>query len=100
MEDLTDDRPIRIRYFAAFVLKSTKTKERVGKFKEVYRDYNKYKDILTSYGYDTNTLARYQQAVKFIGINRITLIDEIYKKGSVVIEDQQQLKPLIENTVQ
>jgi hypothetical protein len=100
MEDLIDDRPIRIRYFAAFVLKSTKTKERVGKFKEVYRDYDKYKDILTSYGYDTNTLARYQQAVKFIGINRITLIDEIYKKGSVVVEDQQQLKPLIENTVQ
>lgn len=89
MEDPEDDRPIRIRYFAAFVLKSSKTKERVNKYKQVYREYEKYKDILASYGYDVTTEDKYKYAVQGIGISKIRLIDEIFEKGSVVKESQE-----------
>ena len=88
MEDPTDDRPIRIRYFAAFALKSSKTKERVAKFKEVYRNYDKYKDILNEMGYEVESREKYEQSVKLIGISKIKLIDEIYQKGSVINEKQ------------
>jgi len=89
MEDLTDDRPIRIRYFAAFVLKESKTKERIGKYKKIYRDYQKYKDIVASYNiYDVSTEEKYKDSIKTIGISRIKLVDEIYEKGNVISESQ------------
>ncbi|MBE3087413.1 MAG: hypothetical protein IMZ64_14500 [Bacteroidetes bacterium] len=87
MEDVQDSRPIRIRYFASFVLKSLKTKERVEQFKEIYRDYNKYKDLVATCGYDTSTEELFRKSVKDIAIRRIILVDDIYKKGSV-IKDQ------------
>ena len=87
MEDPKDSRPIRIRYFATFVLKLGKDKERIAKFKEIYRDYIKYKDIVGEYGYDVSTEDLYKNSVQQIGIKRIRLVDEIYEKGSV-IKDQ------------
>lgn len=84
MEDSIDDRPIMIRYFAKFALKSTKTKERVSKYKEVYRNYDIYKDIVASYSFDTTTEDRFKDAVQEIGIKKIRLIDEIYEKGQVI----------------
>ena len=86
MEDQTDDRPIRIRYFAAFVLKSVKTKERVSKYKEIYRDYTKYKPVLKEMGYDVDTLSDFQATMKNIAIKRIILVDDIYQKGLVINE--------------
>jgi hypothetical protein len=91
MEDPLDERPIRIRYFAAFVLKSSKTKERVAKFKQVYRDYAKYKDIISSYGYKVDTEDEFKYAVQGIAIRYIRLIDEIYEKGLVVNEKQDKV---------
>lgn len=84
MEDPQDDRPIRIRYFAAFALKSTKTKERVAKFKQVYRGYEKYAPILKELGYVFNNEEEYKYIVQGIAIKYIYKIDEIYDKGSVV----------------
>lgn len=86
MEDPKEKRPIRIRYFATFVLKTGKDKERIGKFKEIYRDYNKYKDIVAKYGYDTSTEDLFKYNVQSIAIRRIYLVDEIYEKGSVIKE--------------
>ena len=82
MEDPTDTRPIRIRYFATFVMKSFKTKERVGKFKEIYRGYEKYKSIVEGYGYGVATEEEYQYNVQSIGITKMWLIDKIYDKGA------------------
>ena len=86
MEDPLDDRPIRIRYFATFALKSIKTKERVTKYKEIYRNYEKYKKKLESYGYDVDTKEKFEKEMKFIGNSKIKLVDEIYEKSSVIKE--------------
>ena len=86
MEDPTDDRPIRIRYFAAFALKSTKTKERVNKFKEIYRNYAKYGPIMKEMGYVFDNEEEFKYQVQSIGIRYIYRIDAIYDKGSVVNE--------------
>lgn len=92
MEDPTDDRPVRIRYFAAFALKSSKTKERINKFKEIFRDYNKYKDIVSGISYkkdkyyDTSTEELFRKAMHHIGMDQVKKVDEIYEKGLVVSE--------------
>jgi len=86
MEDPEDSRPIRIRYFAAFVMKSVKNKERINKFKEVYRDYPKYGPVMTELGYDVDTEEKFKYEVQSIGIRHIYKIDEIYNKGLVVNE--------------
>ena len=86
MEDPKESRPIRIRYFATFVLKTGKDKERIRKFKEIYRDYDKYKDIVGAYGYDVSTEDTFKYNVQSIAIKRIALVDEIYDKGSVIKE--------------
>ena len=99
MEDPKDDRPIRIRYFATFVMKSFKTKERVGKFKEIYRDYDKYKAIVEEYGYDVNTVDIYQYNVQSIGIRKMWLIDKIYDKGCVLDKQQPKVKQIVEESV-
>jgi hypothetical protein len=88
MEDPLDDRPIRIRYFAAFVLKSTKTKERVNKFKEIYRGYDKWKGFVEEFGVRIDNEENYKYDIQSIAIKRIWVIDDIYKKGSVVNENQ------------
>lgn len=94
MEDPEDDRPIRIRYFAAFALKSGKTKERINKFKEIYRNYEKYKDIVATVSYkkdkyyDTSTEELFQKAMKHIGMNGVRKIDKIYEKGLVGNEQE------------
>ena len=86
MEDPEDSRPIRIRYFAAFVMKSVKNKERINKFKEVYRDYPKYGPVMTELGYDVDTEEKFKYEVQSIGIRHRYKIDEIYNKGLVVNE--------------
>jgi hypothetical protein len=86
MEDLTDDRPVRIRYFAAFVMKEVKTKERINKYKEIYRDYNKYKPILEELGYKVDTEDEFKSVMHKVGNKEIFQVDIIYKKGSVVNE--------------
>jgi hypothetical protein len=91
MEDPTDDRPIRIRYFAAFALKSSKTKERVTKFKEIFRNYSKYGPIMKEMGYEFNTEEEYRYIVQGIAIKYIYKIDAIYDKGLVVNESQDLL---------
>jgi len=99
IEDPKDERPIRIRYFAAFIQKTTKTKERVTRFKYVYRHYDTFKSILESYGYDVGTEEKYQGVVKLIGIKNIRFIDKIYNKGSVVEECHHNMQPLDNNIV-
>jgi hypothetical protein len=88
MEDPTDNRPIRIRYFAAFDQKTVKTKERVAKFKEVFRGYEKYKPIMESMGYKVDTKEEFEYEVQGIAIKHIYKIDKIYEKGNVVDESQ------------
>jgi hypothetical protein len=88
MEDPKDERPIRIRYFATFVMKTGKSKERINKFKEIYRDYDKYKDIIGSYGYDVSTEKLFKYNVQSIGMKHIYWVDDIYEKG-LVVNDQQ-----------
>ena len=80
-----DERPIRIRYFGAFVLKSKRSKERARKFTYIYKNYEVYKDIVASYGYEVDTLEKYQVVLKqhFNG-KKIRYIDEIYEKGLVL----------------
>jgi hypothetical protein len=84
MEDVDDPRPIRIRYFATFVLKSGKTKEWVKKYKEIYRNYEQYKDAVGSYGCDVSTEEKFKYSVQTIGIKYISRIYEVYDKGSVI----------------
>jgi hypothetical protein len=91
MEDPNDERPIRIRYFGTFVMKLGKTKTRINKFKEIYRSYDRYKDIIGSYGYDVSTEDIFKYNVQSISIKRISLVDEIYDKGSVANEVQPKL---------
>jgi hypothetical protein len=83
MEDPADTRPIRIRYFAAFVSKIAKNKERINKFKEVFRDYEKYGPIMKELGYEVDSEERFKYEVQSIGIRHIWQIDEIYDKGLV-----------------
>ena len=91
MEDPIDDRPIRIRYFAAFVLKTTKTKERVNRFKQTYRAYDKCKDIAAIYGARIDTEENYQTDMQSLAIrNRWVILDDIYNK-SFVAKDQQPI---------
>jgi hypothetical protein len=93
MEDPAETRPVRIRYFATFVMKATKNKDRVNKYKEVYRGYEKYKDILASYGIDVSTEEKYKYNVQSIAIRKIKFIDEIYQKGLVLNESLKDMKP-------
>ena len=93
MEDPIDDRPIRIRYFAAFVLKTTKTKERVNKFKVTYRSYDKCKDIAAIYGARIDTEENYQTDLQSMAMkNRWVILDDIYNKSFVGDEQQPILK--------
>jgi hypothetical protein len=94
MEDPKDKRPIRIRYFAAFVPKEVKSKERINKFKQVFRDYPRYGPILKELGYDVDTKEKFEAEMHHIGNKGIYKIDEIFKlglanakKGSVVNEE-------------
>ena len=86
MEDPDEVRPIRIRYFATFVMKLGKSKEWVKKYSQIYTNYEKYKELVEAYNYDVSTLVLYQRAMKHIGQTKIYWIDEIYDKGSVVKE--------------
>jgi len=80
-----DEKPIRIRYFGTFVLKSKKSKERARKFSYIYKNYETFKDIIASYGYDVDTEEKYQMILKhnFNG-KKIRHVDEIYEKGLVL----------------
>ena len=82
MEDPVDERPIRIRYFATFVPKNSKNKERISKYKEIYRDYLKYKDILKSFDYKSDTEENFKRSMRHIGNKCIWEIDKIYELGS------------------
>jgi hypothetical protein len=84
MEDPDDTRPIRIRYFAAFVMKKGKSKEWVKKYKEIYRGFERYKEAVAEYGYDVSTEKNFQYSVASIGTMRMWLIHPIYDKGSVI----------------
>jgi len=88
MEDPTDDRPIRIRYFAAFVLKTYKNKVRIGKFKEIYRSYDKYKDVVPEFNIRNDTEEHYRYDVQGMALKNIWMIDKIYEKG-LLIDNQQ-----------
>jgi hypothetical protein len=100
MEDPTDDRPIRIRYFAAFVLKSTKTKERVNRFRVTYRSYEKCKDVAATHGVRIDTEEHYQDDMQSLAIrNRWVVLDDIYNKSSVMNDQQPILKHLLKQTV-
>ena len=80
-----DERPIRIRYFGVFALKPNRSKERTRKFQHIYKQYDTFKDIVASYGYNVDTLPDYQSVLKkhFSG-KGIRYIDEIYEKGLVL----------------
>ena len=97
MEDPDDPRPVRIRYFATFAMKQGKTKEWIKKFKEIYRNYDKYKDIVSQFStkkgkpLNTSTEELFQQAVQYIGMSRLLLVYEIYDKGQVVEENQVKM---------
>jgi hypothetical protein len=82
MEDPKDERPIRVRYFAAFVPKIAKNKERIRKFKEVFRDYEKYGPIMIKLGYTVDSKERFEYEVQSIGMRHIWQIDEIYREGN------------------
>jgi hypothetical protein len=85
MEDPKDDRPIRVRYFATFVMKSVKTKENINKFKEIFRGYEKYKSIVEQLGYRVDTEENYKYDIKGLALrNKWAVIGEIYYKGSVM----------------
>jgi hypothetical protein len=99
MEDKTNDRSVRIRYFGAFTPKKVKTKERVNRFKFVYRNYDTFRPILISYGYDVDTIEKYHEVVKLIGIKNIRFIDKIYNKGSVINKDNPIMEHLDNNTI-
>jgi len=93
MEDPEDDRPIRIRYFAAFVLKTTKTKERINRFKVSFRSYDKCKDIAETYGIRVDTEKNYQYDMQGLAMrNKWYILDEIYNKSLVMNEQQPILK--------
>jgi hypothetical protein len=88
IEDEKDTRPTRIRYFGTFVMKEVKNKERVTKYKEIFRDYNKYKPILKELGYDINTEDDFKKVMYNIGNKEIYKVDNIYNKGLVISEKQ------------
>ena len=67
--------------------KIAKNKERVNKFKEVYRDFEKYGPIMQELGYEgCDTKKRFEYEVQSIGRRHIWQIDEIYNKGLVISE--------------
>lgn len=85
MIDDDDERPIRIRYFGAFVLKSKKSKERARKFSYIYKHYEMFKDIIALYDYDVSTEEKYQYVLKhYFNGKKIRYVDEIYEKGLVL----------------
>lgn len=85
MIDEDDERPVRIRYFGTFVLKSKKSKERARKFSYIYKNYEIFKVIVATYGYEVDTEEKYQMVLKrnFNG-KKIRYVDEIYEKGLVL----------------
>jgi hypothetical protein len=85
MEDDNDERPIRIRYFGCFVLKSKKSKERSRKFSYIYRHYEDFKGLVAEFGYDVSTEEEFQSSLRhhFSG-KKIRFIDDIYEKGLVL----------------
>lgn len=85
MVDDNDERPIRIRYFGAFVLKSKRSKERTRKFSYIYKNYEIFKDIIATYGYEVDDVEKYHTVLKqhFTG-KKIRFVDEIYEKGLVL----------------
>lgn len=92
MEDLEDERPIRIRYFGSFMTKKVKTKERVERYKYIYSNYELFKDVVGSHGYKVDTLLDFQKSMKNIGQKNMWLIDKLYKKSSVVDECPAEVK--------
>ena len=93
MEDPKETRPVRIRYFAAFVPKTTKSKEDVAKYKEIYRGYKKYKDIVAKEGYRVDTEENYQYDIQGIAIrNRWYIIDRIWRKGLVLSKEELEMQ--------
>jgi hypothetical protein len=100
MEDPNETRPVRIRYFAAFVPKTSKTKEDVAKYKEIYRGYKKYKDIAAEYEYRVDTEENYQYDMQSLAMkNRWYMIDKIWKKGLVLDEEELEMQQIETNNV-
>ena len=80
-----DERPIRIRYFGVFVLKSKRSKERTRKFSYIYKNYEMFKDIIAAYGYDVGDVETYHDVLKqHFTKKKIRFVDEIYEKGLVL----------------
>jgi hypothetical protein len=92
MEDLEDERPVRIRYFGSFIMKKVKTKERVERYKYIYSNYELFKDVLGSYGYKVDTLEDFQKSMKNIGQKNMWFIDKLYNKSSVVDESPTEVE--------
>lgn len=85
MIDDNDERPIRIRYFGVFVLKSKRSKERTRKFSFIYKNYEMFKDVVAAYGYEVDTLDKYHDVLKQnFTKKKIRYVDEIYEKGLVL----------------
>lgn len=85
MVDDNDERPIRIRYFGAFVLKSKRSKERTRKFSYIYKNYEIFKDIVAAYGYEVGDVETYHDVLKqHFTKKKIRFVDEIYEKGLVL----------------
>jgi hypothetical protein len=86
MEDEDDPRPIRIRYFATFVMKNGKSKAWIHKYEIIYRAYDRFKDLVAEYGYDTSTEELFKKAVRHIGYTKIFWIDNMWEKSLVTNE--------------
>lgn len=85
MIDDNDERPIRIRYFGVFTLKSKRSKERTRKFSYIYKNYEIFRDIIATYGYDVGDIEKYHEVLKTnFTKKKIRFVDEIYEKGLVL----------------
>jgi hypothetical protein len=95
MEDPESTRPIRIRYFGAFVPKTSKTKEDVAKYKEIYRSYKKYKNIVSEMGYRTDTEKNYMYDMMGLALrNKWYIIDRIWRKGLVLTKEELEMQQI------
>jgi hypothetical protein len=92
MEDEVDPRPIRIRYFATFVMKKGKSKIWLGRYRELFYNYEKYKHLVAEYGFDVDTEERYHTALEVMAANKVYNIDNIYNKSLVMNESQETVK--------
>lgn len=93
MEDTEDTRPIRIRYFAAFVPKLTKTKPRINRFEQTFRAYEQCKVAASEYNVRVDSEENYKYDIQSLAMrNKWRILDDIYNKSFVVDEQQQNLK--------